>query len=97
MAKPICGAEVLRSGGDLYQYIAEAPSWLDWVIDEWVSHLDMDDTAMVTDVETKLKQLINGLRSKALRAHYIDRAARVLTTNAKEAEKLAKGWETGTR
>ena len=86
--------EVLRSGGDLYQYIAEAPSWLDWVIDEWVSHLDMDDTAMVTDVETKLKQLINGLRSKALRAHYIDRAARVLTSNAKEAEKLAKGWET---
>jgi DNA primase len=86
--------EVLRGGEDLYRYIAEAPSWLDWVIDEWVAHMDIDDGAMVTNVEQKLKQLINGLRSKALRAHYIDRAARALATNDKEAEKLAKGWET---
>lgn len=86
--------EILQSGGDLYQYIAGAPSWLDWVIDEWVSHLDMDDTAMITDVEHKLKQLISGLRSKALRAHYIDRAARALSATDKEAEKLVKTWET---
>ena len=86
--------ELLRKGGNLYNYIAEAPSWLDWVIDEWVSHLDLDDSAMVTNVEQKLKHLINSLRSKALRAHYIDRAARALSTTDKEAEKLAKGWET---
>lgn len=86
--------EILRSGEDLYQYIAGAPSWLDWVIDEWVSHMDIEDASMVTNVESKLQQLINGLRSKALRAHYIDRAARALSTTDKEAEKLAKGWET---
>lgn len=86
--------EVLRGGDDLYQYIADAPSWLDWVIDEWVAHMDIEDGAMVTNVESKLKQLINQLRSKALRAHYIDRAARALSTTDKEAEKLAKGWET---
>ena len=86
--------EVLRDGEDLYQYIADAPSWLDWVIDEWVGHMDIEDGAMVTSVEQKLKQLINSLRSKALRAHYIDRAARALSTTDKEAEKLAKGWET---
>ena len=86
--------EVLRSGEDLYQYITGAPSWLDWVIDEWVGQMDIDDVAMVTNVEDKLKDLINSLRSKALRAHYIDRAARALSATDKEAEKLAKGWET---
>lgn len=86
--------ELLREGIDLYSYLASAPSWLDWIIEEWASHMDKDDTAMVTAVEFKLKELINGLRSKALRAHYIDRAASALSTNKKEAEKLAKGWET---
>lgn len=86
--------QILREGDDLYQYIAGAPPWLDWVIDEWVNHLDMDDTAMVTNVEHKLKDLISGLRSKALRAHYVDRAARALSTTDKEAEKLVKTWET---
>lgn len=86
--------EVLRGGVDLYQYIAGAPSWLDWVIDEWVAHMDINDTSMVTDVEQKLKALINSLRSKALRAHYINRAAQALSSTEKEAEKLSKGWET---
>ena len=84
--------EVIRSGGDLYSYLASAPSWLDWVIDTWAAALDKSDTAMVTDVENKLRGLIDGLRSKALRAHYIDKAARVLSTTSKEAEKLAKEW-----
>ncbi|GEM_PF-1897742 len=86
--------EILRSGSDLYQYIAGAPSWLDWVIDEWVEHMDINDTSMVINVEQKLKALINSLRSKALRAHYIGRAAQVLSSTEKEAEKLSKGWET---
>lgn len=84
--------EVIRSGDDLYSYLASAPSWLDWVIDTWAAALDTNNSAMVTDVEEKLRTLIDGLRSKALRAHYIDRAARVLSTNDKEAEKLAKEW-----
>jgi hypothetical protein len=32
------------------------------------------------------------MRSKALRRHYIDKAARVLTSSSKEAEALAKDW-----
>ena len=84
--------EVIRSGGDLYAYLANAGSWLDWVIDTWAAALDKSDTAMVTDVEQRLRALIDGLRSKALRTHYIDKAARVLTNSEKEAEKLAKQW-----
>lgn len=84
--------EVIRSGGDLYNYIASAPSWLDWVIDCWAAELDLDDSVMVTTVETQLKDLINQLRSAALRTHYIDKAARVLGRDAKEAVKIAEGW-----
>ena len=84
--------EIIRSGGDLYHYIASAPSWLDWVIDTWAADLDLDDGAMVTEVEKRLKDLINNLKSAALRTHYIDKAARVLSRDVKEAEKLAKSW-----
>jgi len=84
--------DVIRSGGDLYSYLASADPWLDWTIDGWASALDKSDTAMITDVEQKLRALIDDLCSKALRTHYIDKAARVLTTTDKEAEKLAKEW-----
>lgn len=84
--------EVIRSGDDLYHYLAAAPSWLDWTIDEWAAALDKEDTAMITAVEQKLRALIEGLVSRALRTHYIDKAARVLTDSNKEAEKLAKEW-----
>lgn len=86
--------EVIRDGEDLYSYIAAAPSWLDWVIDTWAADLDKDDVAAIIEVEKQLKALINDLRSKALRTHYIDKAARVLSTTDKEAEKLAKSWST---
>lgn len=84
--------EVIRSGGSLYSYLASAPTWLDWVIDTWAAALDRDKYEQVTDVEEKLRTLIEQIRSKALRAHYIDKAARILTKNEKEAEKLAKEW-----
>ena len=84
--------EVIRSGGDLYQYIVSAPNWLDWIIDTWTAALDKSDTQSITAVEQKLKDLISGMRSKALRRHYIDKAARVLTSSSKEAEALAKDW-----
>ena len=84
--------EVIRAGGDLYHHIASAPSWLDWTIDSWAAELDLEDVAMITEVEAQLKELINNLKSTALRAHYIDKAARVLSRDQKEAEKIAKGW-----
>jgi len=86
--------EVIRSDGDLYHYIASAPSWLDWTIDTWAAGLDLDDGAMVTEVERQLKQLIGQLKSSALRTHYIDKAARVLSRDQKEAESLVRSWGT---
>lgn len=87
--------DVIRSGGDLYSFIANAPAWLDWVIDEWAGALDKSDTAMITEVERKLQDLISGLKSKALRTHYIDKASRVLAASDKEAKELASQWRVG--
>ena len=87
--------EVIRNGEDLYKYISDAPNWLDWVIDSWAADLDKTDTSMVIAVERKLNDLIKGLKSKALRTHYIDKAARVLSSDAKEAKKIADNWSSG--
>jgi DNA primase len=84
--------EMVRNGEDLYSYIAGAPSWLDWVIDTWASALDKDNASMITEVEKRLRQLIDKLQSKALRAHYIDKASRVLSKTDKEAEKISRQW-----
>ena len=86
--------EFLRSGGDLHALTGNAPSWLDWVIDVWAAALDHSDTASVMEVEKKLHQLIDSLQSSALRTHYINKAARVLSPEAKEAAKVAKEWRT---
>ena len=84
--------DVIKSNGDLYGMIAGAPSWLDWTIDNWAAALDKNDVKMITEVESRLQKLINGLQSKALRAHYIDKASRALANDAKEAEKISKQW-----
>ena len=84
--------DMVRRGEDLRSLIANAPCWLDWLIDTWATSLSLDDPAAITDVEGKLKSLINGLSSKALRTHYIDKASRVLSGSDKEAAKLAKEW-----
>jgi DNA primase len=84
--------DLIRSGENLYSFIASAPSWLDWVIDAWAADLNKDDASMITEVEKRLRTLINGLQSRALRTHYIDKAARTLSTSDKEAEKISRQW-----
>ncbi len=84
--------EVIRSGQDLYGFISSATSWLDWTIDTWAAAMNLNDSVEVMGVEDKLRSLIGRLRSPALRAHYVDRASRVLTRTQKEADQLAKEW-----
>lgn len=86
--------EVCREQGAMafHNIISTAIPWLDWVIDFWAASLDKNDTRMVTQVETELRKEINDLQSSALRAHYVDKVARVLTRSDKEAASLVKGW-----
>ena len=41
----------------------------------------------------QLRKVIDGLHSNAVRAHYIDKAARALAQSDKEASQVAKSWE----
>lgn len=86
--------EVCREGGvnAFYDLISDADPWLDWLINEWVGSIDKNNGALLTEVEKRLRKLIDGLHSNALRAHYIDRAARALSNNDKEAATITKSW-----
>ena len=84
--------DMIRSGADLYGHICKAVPWLDWIIDDWASSLDHDDTKMITEVESRLHGLISQIRSNALRTHYIDKASRILGQTDKEAKELARNW-----
>ena len=86
--------EICREqGADAFHaLVADAMPWLDWVIDYWAADLDLDNSAYVTEVESQLRKVIDGLHSNAVRAHYIDKVSRVLSRTEKEAAATAKGW-----
>lgn len=90
--------EVCREGGSMafHNLVSDAMPWLDWVIDFWAAGLDLDNSAHVTAVETELRKVIDGLRSNAVRAHYIDKVARALSHDAKGAKNVVKTWGTRT-
>ena len=86
--------EVCRDSGAMafHNLVAGAMPWLDWVIDYWAADLDLDNSAHVTSVENELRKVIDGLRSNAVRAHYIDKVARALSRDDKGAKDVAKTW-----
>jgi DNA primase len=88
--------EVCRELGPqaFHNLVADAMPWLDWVIDFWAAGLDKTNTAHVTAVERELRALIDGLVSNTVRTHYIDKVARALSQDDKEARKVAKDWGT---
>ena len=88
--------EVCRESGPqaFHNLVADAMPWLDWVIDFWAAGLDKTNTAHVTAVERELRAIIDGLVSNTVRTHYIDKVARALSQDDKEARKVAKDWGT---
>jgi len=88
--------EVCREDGvdAFHALLADAQPWLDWVIDFWAADLDKNDTRMVTEVEQELRRVIDKLSSAAVRAHYVDKAARALSQTTKEAQAVVKSWGT---
>ncbi len=90
--------EICREQGpEVFQsMVADAMPWLDWVIDFWAAGLDKENSQHVTAVENALRKQIDGLRSNALRAHYVDKVARALARDDKEAAAVAKSWSNRT-
>lgn len=77
---------------DLYDIIANAPSWLDWQLDTWLANLDRSDTHYFAQVESAIRELIQSIQSPALRQYYIDKASKALVSDPKAAIKLASQW-----
>jgi len=86
--------EICRESGpmEFHNLVSSAIPWLDWVIDFWAGDLDKTNSAHVTEVENALRNVIDGLRSNAVRAHYIDKVARALSQSDKEAKDVVKSW-----
>lgn len=77
---------------DLYDIISNAPSWLDWQLDTWLTNLDRSDTHYFAKVESAIRELIESIQSPALRQYYIDKASKALVSDPKAAIKLASQW-----
>ena len=77
---------------DLYSIINNAPSWLDWQLDVWLSKVDRSDTHKFSAIERAIRELIESIHSPALRQFYIDKASKALLQDKSAAATLAKQW-----
>ena len=84
--------DCIRDGIDLHSLIEGAPQWLDWQLDCWLSGLDRSDTHAFSKIESAVRELVESIKSPALRQFYIDKAAKVLAVDHKSAVKLANNW-----
>jgi len=73
--------EAISLGVAMEDVIANALPWLDWILDQWLNKLDFSNTTQIQEVEKRVKDLIGGISSAALRAHYFDKAATRLAQN----------------
>lgn len=73
--------DFVKNGGDICSLLSNAPSWLDWILDDWLNELDFNDKLKIQQVETRLKDLLSKIESQALRAHYFDKASIRLAQN----------------
>lgn len=84
--------DCIRSGIDMHSIIENAPQWLDWQLDYWLASIDRSDTHRFSLIETAVRNLVESIKSPALRQYYVDRASKVLAMDAKTASKLAQNW-----
>lgn len=85
--------DYIKSGNSIKDLIAEAASWLDWLLDSWLENLDFDSEIEFQDVEKKIIDLFSRLSSPALRAYYYDKASIRLAQNKQVlAAQIAKSF-----
>ena len=85
--------EFIKSNGNIFSLIANAPSWMDWMLDEWLSTLDFSDKLKIQSVENQIRTLFSRIDSPALRAHYFDKASIRLAQNKQSlAAEIAKSF-----
>lgn len=84
--------DCIRQGIDLYGIIESAPQWLDWQLDLWLASVDRSDSHHFSLVEKLVRELVESIKSPALRQYYVDKASKILASDSKAAAKLAQSW-----
>lgn len=85
--------DCVKDNIDLRSIIANAVSWMDWILDNWLEDLDFQDTVIINNVEKQIKELFSKISSQSLRTHYFDKAALRLAQNKQNlAVQIAKGF-----
>jgi DNA primase len=84
--------DCIRNGIDIHAIIESAPQWLDWQIDCWLRNVDRSDTHRFSLIEKAIRELVESIKSPALRQFYVDKASKVLAEDSKSAAKLAQSW-----
>lgn len=90
--------EAIANGVDMHLVVSDSTPWMDWILDQWLNKLDFNNSAQVQDAEKKIKEMISGFSSAALRAHYYDKAAIRLAQNKQSiAAQILKNFQSDTR
>lgn len=85
--------DCIRDGNiDFYSLLENAPTWLDWQLDCWLSNIDRSDTARFSQIESTIRNFVESIQSPALRQYYIDKASKNLAADPKMAAQIAKDW-----
>jgi DNA primase len=84
--------DCINSGLDLFNIIESAKPWLDWQLDVWLKSVDRSDTARYTEIEARIRALVESIHSPTLRQYYIDKASLALSQDPESAAKTAKDW-----
>lgn len=77
---------------DIFSVIENSSPWLDWQIDVWLSSVDRTDTAKFSEIEKRIRALVESIQSPVLRQYYIDKASNALSSNQASAAEVAKSW-----
>ena len=86
--------EAINKGVDMNLVLSDAIPWMDWILDQWLCGLDFDNTSQIQEAEKRIKDMISGFSSAALRAHYYDKAAIRLAQNKQNiAAQILKNFQ----
>lgn len=85
--------DCIRNSVDMLAVVANAVSWIDWMLDTWLDSLDFNDSVIINKVEQQIKDLFSKISSQSLRTHYFDKAAIRLAQNKQSvAVQIAKSF-----
>lgn len=77
---------------DFLNVIENSSPWLDWQLEVWLSSIDRTDIVMFSEIELRVRALVDSIQSPVLRQYYVDKASKILAMDQSSAIQIAKNW-----